>query len=371
MFGGGEVWMLRTMRALRKRGHRIALCCRPGTKLAFDAFHENFPVYEIEFRGDFDPLSIGRIAWLFAREKIDAVLTNMDKELRLCGLAAKCIPRGPVVIPRRGIDYPLKDQFQYRFSYNVLAVKIIANSEATKKALLRNAPWLEPGKIEVIYNGIDAAPFEKADGRAFREQWGIAADVPVLGFVGQLDERKGIGVLLTAYSAIVAKLPEVRLVFAGDGPLREMIESEARSNGWGERVKVLGFQENIAEVMSAIDILLLPSFWEGFGIVIIEAMAAGKPVISTNISSMPEIIVVGETGYLIEPGDSDALAEKSCRLLQDPTLRKSMGEKGHERVVTVFNHITMINHLESLLKSEIAKKRRGKPRMNSTSEQVS
>ncbi len=350
--------MLRAMAGLQARGHEVHLCCRPGTELLLRADRAGYPVHEVNFRGDLDPLTILRLVLLIKGQAYDVILTNMDKELRLAGIAARLVHPRPAVIPRRGIDYPLKNKLRYRFAYNVLADHIIANSEATKKALLRNAPWLDPARIEVIYNGIEIAPFQQARGEPFRQKLGIPVQAPLVGFVGQLDSRKGIGVILSAFEQVINRIPQAKLVFVGEGPLREMIESEIRIKEWQGSVFLAGFSDDIPEVMQAIDLLILPSFWEGFGIVIIEAMAAGKPVISTNISSMPEIVVEGETGYLIEPGDSDSLAGRIVTLLQDEDLRSRMGEKGVQRVDSMFSYTAMLNHLETLFRQQVARIRK-------------
>lgn len=343
--------MLRALHALQKHGHGVWLCCRPHTELAERAAEAGIPVKLITFRGDFDPICIFQLARFMRQNRIDAVLTNMDKELRNAGVAAK-IAGVRAVIPRRGIDYPLKNRWRYRFAYNVLASRVLANSHATKRALLKNAPWLAPERIEVIHNGIDLAAFTPSARRSFRVEWNIPAHAPVLGFVGQLDERKGINVLLSAFEMILARLPETRLVLAGEGPLREMIESEVREKGWEKNVVLAGFVDEVAAVMHALDVLVLPSYWEGFGIVIIEAMACARPVITTNISSMPEIVEDERTGYLIAPGDSNALAERALTLLQDEPLRARMGQAARQRVAERFSHDVMIERLEALFERE-------------------
>lgn len=359
MYGGGEIWMLRTLVSLKAKGHSVMLCCRPGSELLFQAQKQNIETLEVNFRGDFDPLTIARLAFYIRRFKIDIILTNMDKELRLAGVAAKLSGRRTAIIPRRGIDYPLKNTLRYRFAYNYLANRIIANSIATKRALLKNAPWLKEDRIEIIYNGIDPEIFQNENGDLLRKKWGITDDELALGFVGQLDGRKGIGVLLSAFESIRLKVQNAKVVFVGVGPLREMIESEIRSKGWQNHVILAGFQDDVPKVMNAIDILVLPSYWEGFGIVLIEAMAARKPIISTNISSMPEIVENGETGYLIKPGNSEELAHFAIDLLLNNNKRKEMGEKGLDRVYKLFSQNIMINQLELLFRNELKKFRRG------------
>jgi len=351
MFGGGEVWMLRTLRALQKRGHEVWLCCRPDTEIADRAADEGLSVKLISFRSDFDPVCILQLAWFMWRQRIEVVLTNMDKELRNGGIAAR-LAGVPAIIPRRGSDYPLKNRWRYRFSYNVLATRLMANSQATKQALLRNAPWLEANRIEVIYNGIDLSSFLQSAKHDLRRELNIPPNAPLLGFVGQLDERKGIGVLLSAFDLILQQIPEARLVVAGLGPLQEMIESEMREHQWDGRVLLAGFVEDVAAMMQAIDVLLLPSFWEGFGIVIIEAMACSRPVISTNTSSMPEIIADGRTGFLIEPGDHQALAARTIELLHNHQLRGQMGQAGKIKVQENFSFEVMMARLEDLFKRE-------------------
>jgi glycosyltransferase involved in cell wall biosynthesis len=357
MFAGGEVWMLNTLRALQQRGHHVWLCCRPGTEVGDRAAEMGIPVKLIPFGSDFSLFNILRL-WLFMRRhRIDVVLTNMDKELRIGGVAAR-LANVPAIIPRRGIDYPLKDRWRYRFAYNILATHIIANSQATKRTLLRRAPWLNPDRVEVIYNGIDPSRFNTPTGRDLRREWGIDDGTPLLGFVGQLDERKGIGVLLTAFRVIMQTIPTARLVMVGRGPLQEMVESEIKMFGWQDAIILPGFEDDIASVMQAIDVLLLPSYWEGFGIVLIEAMAAGKPAISTLTSSMPEIVADGETGFLIEPGDAEALAQRSVELLKDGALRKRFGAAAQQRVRDLFTLDNMISRLEKYFAAQIARRRR-------------
>jgi glycosyltransferase involved in cell wall biosynthesis len=346
MFGGGEIWMLRTLDGLQKRGHDVALLCRPGVTVADRAKELDIKVFTVRARGDLGPITILKTLGIIRKNKYQIILTNMDKELRFGGIAAKLAGKC-VVIPRRGVDYPLKNKLQYRFSYNVLADSVIANSEATKQSLLKNASWLDPDKIKVIYNGINPSSYLSPTISDLRVQLKLSPDSKLVGFVGQLDERKGIHYLLPAFFGLLKVVPNAHLILAGQGPLEDWIKVFVRKYELENRVHLLGFVKDIEELMKSIDLFVLPSLWEGFGIVLIEAMAAGKPCVTTATSSMPEIVKDNETGFVVSTKNANELAESMERLLVDPQKAKKMGQKGRQRVIDEFTLDKMLDKLES------------------------
>ncbi len=344
MFGGGEIWLLTMMCALRERGHRVFLLCRPNVPLEDRAKHAGFSVFALKMRGDFDPAVIYRTWKLIRTLKIDVVCTNMDKELRFGGIAAG-LAGVRVIVPRRGIDYPLKDTIAYRFTYNHIASGVIANSLSTKQSLLKNCSWLNPGKIRVIYNGVEMKRFSGSSLRNLRNELGIPRTNYIFGFVGQLDKRKGIETLLESFSVLSQKNHRTTLLVVGEGKLRSRLEKMAdQCQG---QVVFAGFRDDIDEVMKTIDALVLPSLWEGFGIVLIEAMAAGKPVITTNVSNMPEIVREGREGYLIPPSDSESLRDAMMKLIKHPAQGREMGKTGLETVRQKFTLKRMVDETES------------------------
>lgn len=355
MFAGGEVWMLRTMGELQNRGHHVTLLCRPGTELAERAERQNISTHRIKITGDFNPATILKIARFLKQNRIDVILTNMDKELRLCGMAAKLTDHPPV-ISRRGIDYPLKNKIHYRLSYNWLANQVVANSQSTKKALLRNAPWLNPDRIQVIYNGLNPENYDEAHTHDLREELKIPSGVPLVGFVGQLDERKGFDALLPAFQYLTTISPDAILLLAGTGPLENQIKTFAKENQLENNIKILGFRNDIPNLMRTIDLLVLPSWWEGFGIVLIEAMAAGKPTITTAVSSMPEIVTHEKTGLIVPPHDRQALATALEKIITNPQLARQMGESGQRDVLDRFTLEKMVDKYEALFYQLIKKK---------------
>lgn len=344
MFGGGEVWLFRAMSALMDRGHIVSLVCRPNVPLTKRARDAGYHVHTVSMRGDCDPISIYRLWRLMRKLRIQVLCTNMDKELRIGAIAAK-MAGVRAIIPRRGVDYPLKNSWAYRLTYEKLTTGILANSRSTKQALLRNSPWLNPDKIRVVYNGINPEQFTGAPKNHLKKEFNLDQKQFLIGFVGQLDERKDPVTLLTAFERLVQNSPRTRLIFVGQGPLEA--ELRRRSKGFSEKVIFAGFRDDISDIMKSIDVLVLPSLWEGFGIVLIEAMAAGKPVITSNCSNMPEIVQHGHDGFLVPAEQPEAITDYLRLLNEDPDLCYKMGNNGRETVRNRFSIARMTDEIET------------------------
>ncbi len=349
MYGGGEVWMVTAARELLRRGHHVWLMCRPDAELVLHAAKAAIPYIPIRIRGDFDPRTILKMKRFLQRQQIDVVLTNMDKELRLAALAARLCHRPPV-FARKGIDRPLKNCLRYRWTYNRLATAIIANSQATKQTLLSSAPWLREERVYVIYNGINPERYTPGRVMSIRDKLGIPARAKVVGFVGRLNVQKGIRYLLEAFKRIAPVVPDAHLLLVGEGDLQEMVRNFISENRLDGRIHMAGFRSDIADVMYSLDVFVLPSLWEGFGIVLIEAMAAGKPCVTTAVSSMPEIVRHQESGLVVPDKDSEALARAIQELVIDDDRAVVMGEQGKQIVRQNFTLEKMIDQYEQLFK---------------------
>lgn len=346
IYGGGEIWMITAAKELINRGHNLAIICRPDSQLRNFSEQSGIDTIPLRIGGDFDPITIYKFAGIFRRNKIDIVLTNMDKELRLSGIASKISGKGKVVA-RHGIDLPLKNKLHYRYTYNYLTDIIVANSEATKNNLIRNAPWLNPKRIKVIYNGINPENFNENNTRNLRNELGIPGDLPLIGFVGRLSIQKGIEHLLNGFRDI-RKIIDAHLLIAGEGELENEIRNFISQNNLRDSVHLTGFRNDINNIMRTIDLLVLPSLWEGFGIVLIEAMAAGKPCVTTQISSMPEIVKNNVSGIIIKPEDSNALADACLKIISDKNLMFKMGMEGKRIVNDNFTLQEMMNNYEKV-----------------------
>jgi glycosyltransferase involved in cell wall biosynthesis len=200
-------------------------------------------------------------------------------------------------------------------------------------------------KVYTIHYGMDYNPqtFDRPKARAaLRHELGIGADVPMVGMVCRLIEQKGVAYGLQAFANVHAAFPLAHLVIAGDGDLRAGLEAEARELGIAKDVHFLGWRADALAVLGALDVFLMPSLWEGFGLVLLEAMSCNVPVIASRVSAIPEIVVDGETGLLVPPRDVAALAAALRTLLNDVALRQHMGMMGEDRLEGHFTSARMV-----------------------------
>jgi glycosyltransferase involved in cell wall biosynthesis len=188
------------------------------------------------------------------------------------------------------------------------------------------------GRVQVVYNGTEIPEEERAGRASLRDELGIAADDLAIGAVGRLAPEKGMDVLVRAFQQIVRSEPRARLVLVGDGPERGNLEKLARTAGVSDRVAFLGWRDDAVRLNAAFDVAAVPSVWdEPFGLVVVEAMAAGIPVVASAVGGIPEIIEPGSTGWLVSPGDPDALADALIAALRDPARREAMGREARRQ----------------------------------------
>jgi glycosyltransferase involved in cell wall biosynthesis len=347
MWGGGEVFLMDIMRGMKERGHTVSVLCRPKTELAKNAKKIGFNVITIRIAGDFDPFVIWNASRIMKKNKIDVICTNMDKDLRFGGLAAK-LAGVKGIIPSREIDYPLKDTFRYRFIYNHVATHLVVNSEATKNTVIKSAPWFDPQRMTVIYKGISLESFDALPASNLADEIGVPPATKFITFVGQLDERKGIRYLLDAWKDIHSRHTDVMLLLIGKGPMQKFIETFIVQHSLKSSVRLLGFRNDIPAILQQSYLLTLPSLWEGFGYVLVEAMAAKLPTVATATSSIPEIVVHEKTGLLVPPRQSKALAEAFNTLISDPEKAHMMGEAGRIRMEELFTIDVMFTKFEKV-----------------------
>ena len=201
----------------------------------------------------------------------------------------------------------------------------------------RDVAGINPRRLIVIPNGIDLAPFDAAQ-TIPRKDLGIPEEAHLALFVGRLDVQKGIGDLLTAAEWVISQCPAWHLALAGNGPCRiwllEQIAARPKLTG---HIHWLGNRDDIPGLLRAADVLVLPSLWEGMPNVILEAMAASRAVIATSVEGTSEVVIGGETGWLVPARDPESLGAAMLNAAIDPERCRAFGLKGRERVLHHFS----------------------------------
>lgn len=213
-------------------------------------------------------------------------------------------------------------------------------------------------QLKQIYNGINIKYYERAmtSNLKKRDEFGLGKDDFVCATVGRLVPVKGHTYLVKAIQKVVKVIPEAKFLFVGDGELKPKLSEEIKSYDLQRNVFLLGARSDIATILSCINVFLLPSLNEGFGMVLIEAMAARKPVIATNVGGVPEVVINGTTGILVPPEDPEAFSSAIIKLYNNPEMSLEMGLAGYKRAKKLFNIETTVHELEELYEALIAEK---------------
>ncbi len=232
-----------------------------------------------------------------------------------------------------------------------LSTVIYSCSNAVTRFLLQDI-GIKRERVVTIPNGIEVDSFStKINKKKKLKELGLDDDLKVVGTVCRLFEpKKGVKILLEATKDTQKEI-DFQLLIVGGGKDERRLKKKAED--LGIKALFLGERDDVAEILQVIDVFVLPSFYEGFPVVILEAMAAGLPVVATNVGGNREVILDGRTGFIVEPGSPDKLAEKIKDLLEDDEIRKNFGEAGFKRVKENFSIDKTVDGIESLWKGDL------------------
>lgn len=226
--------------------------------------------------------------------------------------------------------------------------RVVGVSNHTSKNLIKYER-ISPKKIVTIINGIVGERYRRyIDRETKRDELGIAGSGPIIGLGARLTKQKGLTYLLQAMVAVIAAHPQANLVIAGDGPCREDLQRETEGLGIGQRVRFVGPRTDMPELIQLFDVYALPSLWEGLPIVLLEAMAAGCPIVATDVGGNSVAVKDGYNGYLVPARDPGALSEALIRLLAEAGLRRQLGKNGQTLFEKEFSAKEMTRKYEAL-----------------------
>ena len=273
-----------------------------------------------EFRPDIVHLHGGKDSWVAAAA------------LCLC----PPIPK-PVIIRTKHNVFPVSDHVPNRWQYGRFFDWIVCLSAAIVDQL-RAKPYVNSGRLVTIPSAIDAHRFRVPRGmrERIRREFGYTDGDVVVGMTGRLCPEKGHDVLLRAVPRVLASCPKARFLLVGAGSLEDELTSRIARNDLPAAVQMAGFREDVAECLSAMDIYVQPSRSEGLGTSVLEASAAGLPIVASRTGGIPDIIIDGQTGVLVEPESPVELAAGIVRLAGDPGLRATLSAAARDRVASEF-----------------------------------
>jgi len=329
---GGARQVEHLIAGLAELGVDNLLVCPRGSALAT----ADLPAETIELPlgGDLDVGQTARIAQVLRSRPTNLLHVHSRRGADLYGGRAAGRAQVPSVITRRVESR--EPAAWLRFKLRPYA-RVVAISRAIESDLVERVRCSRL-RVARVPSAVDASAYEPQDCRArLRAAFALPDDAVVIGTVAQLIPRKGHATLLRAFQDIVYADRDIRLVIFGRGPRKAPLERWAQTLRVAERVVFAGFRDDLAELLPGLDVLVHAAVREGLGVAVLEAMAAGVPVVAARVGGVPDIIDDERTGLLVPPSDSTAIAAAVMRLLGDPVLRASLAERGRQRVATAFS----------------------------------
>lgn len=351
-FGGGERHTADLANALHRRGHEVFAAASPHSPLVAELKRlpsEN--IFELPLRNALDVQSAIELARRVREKEIEIIHAHVARDYLLAVLASK--RSNAALVLTRHLERPLKSVHRWTLSR---VARVIAVSKAVEHALIEQRIFPSE-KIRHIPNGIDVGRFERGaqsfDVESLRRELGIKGRL-LVGIAGELREHKGqVDFIRAAHNIIARESSDVEFVIAGEdaSPRKEYrahLEKLAAELGIQSRLHFTGWLSDVATLLPALDVFVSSSHVEPFGLVMVEAMAAGVPVVATATGGAREIVEDGVTGKLVAVGDVESLAEAVSALLANESERRRMGERARARARASFSLERMVAETEAL-----------------------
>ncbi len=335
---GGALQVFYLLRGLANKPVRSVLVCPEGSAIAEAARNVVDKVYEMPMSGDLDIGFISRLKWVLKEEKADLVHLHSRRGADvLGGIAARWA--GVESICSRRVDNP-ESPFIAKLKYRLFN-QVITISNGIREVLLSEG--VPENKVLCVHSAVDVERFDKAAEREwFLAEFDLPADSRVLAVIAQLIHRKGHRHLFAALPEVIKKYPDVQVFLFGKGPKEAELKQQIIDQGLGKHVRLIGFRDDLHRVMVNLHAVVHPADMEGLGVSLLQAAAAGVPMIGTRAGGIPEIVRHEVNGLLVEPENSDQLRDAMLRLLSDDTQARVWGEAGKQIAKTEFSIEAMV-----------------------------
>ncbi len=347
--GGAEVLAANLTRRLQDRFRLLLVCLDELGPLGEQLQREGFQVVVLGRRRGVDWSCMRRLAACCRDEHVQLIHAHQYTPFFYAAASGLFRRRPPVLFTEHGRWFPDHPRTK-RILFNRLMLRprdrVVGVGKSVRHALIHNE-GLRPERVGVIYNGINIATFANGGGPTavrsqVRRELGIGDDDLILLQVARLDALKDHLTAIRALERVSKRWPDVKLLLAGEGPEQSAIAGEIRRRNLESQVRFLGSRSDVPRLLHSADIFLLTSVSEGIPLTVIEAMAAGLPVVATRVGGVPEIVEEGTTGWLAPAGDDAKLADAVLRLAESLPLRRQMGLAGRQRAESMFSDVQWI-----------------------------
>lgn len=352
--GGAEKHILNLLQGMDRSRFTPRLCCLFSEPFAQLAQEAGIDVDVIDMRSKYNVGAFQAMKNLLLRHRVDIVHTHGVRANLVGRLGARMAGIKPIVTTIHSVleqDYPsfwarVTNQLMEQMTLGYVQ-QFVTVSEGLKADLVSKG--ISQDKITTIYNGIDFAQFKpRGQGEAWRQKLGIAPDKLVVGILARLHPVKGHQYFLEAADRIRHSCPNVHFLIVGSGLGKEQVLAQVERLNLQDQVTLTGFVDDIVGIYDLLDVLVISSLSEGFGLTAVEAMAMQVPVVATNVGGLPEVIQDGVSGYLVPPANGPALAGKVLRLLSDNQLAQTIASSAFEWAESKFTVQAMIDQTQAL-----------------------
>ncbi len=352
--GGAEKALLELVKRIDKKKYRVLVATvgQSGPlEKEFTKYSEACYIFKKKF--SFDTSLIKKIAKILINEKVDILQTTLFYADAIGIFAAK-IAKTPIVLSWQtalaiSTGNLSDDKFRHMITYRLvsnMADHIVAVSHQVRRFFIQHRR-VPPNKISTIHYGVDLCKFQQY-GNSVRHELAIPNEDQIIVVVGHLSEVKGHIYLIEAVKPLMSKYSNLRVLFVGDGPKREILKSEIKNSGLSKNFNFLGVRSDIPNILHSSNIFVLPSIFEGLPNVILEAMASSLPVVASRTGGIPEAVVSGKTGFLFTPRKPSELRNYLDKLLSSPPLQMAMGREGRARAEKYFSIESEVNSFDNL-----------------------
>lgn len=340
---GGALQVFYLLRGLQAAGIENILVCPPGSEIGRKCAGIA-TVVELPTLGDVDPRLLVGLCRTIRRHRPDVVHAHSRRGADWWGGLAAQLCGVKAVLTRR-VDNP-ESSLLVRLKYRRFD-RVVTISEGIRQVLLREG--VPEKQLQLIHSVVDLEQYNHPVDRPwFEKEFSLCPGEMTIAVIAQLIERKGHRFLLAGAEKILAAVPDLRFIFFGQGPQREVLEADCRARGLGEKVIFAGFRDDLPRILPNLDLIVHPALMEGLGVSLLQTAASGRPMIGARAGGIPEVIRDGVNGYLVPPGEVTSLSEKCIELLLDRQRADRFGANGRILVEEEFSIPAMISSYQSL-----------------------